>query len=46
MDNPNTEKPTLVQRLMSPWVLGIVSMILIGGAGALSALVAVGIIKP
>ncbi len=46
MDNPNTKKQMVIQKLMSPWVLGIVSMILIGGAGALSALVAVGMIKP
>ena len=46
MDQQNTEKKTIIQKLMSPWVLGIVSIMMIGGAGTLSALVAVGMIKP
>lgn len=37
---------SIVKKLMSPWVLGITSMILIGGAGSLSALVATGVIVP
>jgi len=48
---PDTSTPldtpvdkTTVDKLMSPWVLVIVSVILIGGAGVLSALVAVGVL--
>lgn len=46
MNFDKLEKTPIGKRLMSPWVLGIVSMILIGGAGTLSALVATGIIVP
>ncbi len=42
MNEQNTKKQTLLQKLTSPWVLGIVSVVMIGGAGTLSALVAVG----
>lgn len=44
MDSSNSEKKSLTEKLTSPWVLGIVSVALIGGAGTLSALVAVGIL--
>ncbi len=44
MDGSNSEKRSIMQILMSPWVLGIISVMLIGGAGTLSALVAVGIL--
>ena len=44
MDRSTPEKKTLVEKLMSPWTLTIVSILLIGGAGTLSALVAVGIL--
>ncbi len=46
MDFSKLEKNPIVKRLMSPWVLVIVSLILIGGAGTVSALVAVGVITP
>jgi len=43
MSSSNTEKKTIMQKLMSPWALSILSVLLIGGAGTLSALVAVGV---
>ncbi len=46
MDFSKLEKNPIVKKLMSPWTLVIASLILIGGAGTLSALVAVGIIVP
>jgi len=44
MDSSNSEKKSLMQKLTSPWALSIASVVLIGGAGTLSALVAVGIL--
>ena len=44
MDGSNAKKRSIMQKLMSPWVLGVVSVLMIGGAGTLSALVAVGIL--
>jgi len=45
MDGSNSEKKTFVQKLMSPWVLVISSVLLLGGSGTLSALIAAGIIR-
>jgi len=44
MNDSSSETKSLMQKLTSPWVLGIISVAMIGGAGTLSALVAVGIL--
>jgi len=44
MGSSNSEQKSLMQKLTSPWVLAVASVVLIGGAGTLSALVAVGVL--
>lgn len=44
MNDDTPKKKTIAEKLMSPWILGIASMVLIVGAGVASALVAVGIL--